>query len=71
MKILHSYLFSFSIFFFQYGSVPKTMNEKEEFKNFIKSFSRCFEKEENFQEAVQNQHLAYTPQCKTLINFYN
>lgn len=40
------------------------MKEKDEFKSFIKSLSRCYEKEENFQEAVQNQHLAYTSNSK-------
>lgn len=44
-----------------HGNVlPKSFAEKQEFKEKIKSMSRDFSKELNFQEAVQNAYLAYT-----------
>ncbi len=39
---------------------PKTFQEKQEFKNVIKSMSRNYNMELNFQEAVDNASLVYT-----------
>jgi amyloid beta precursor protein binding protein 1 len=42
------------------GSLPKTMAEKQEFRQRIKEASRNFDMQLNFQEAVDNAYLAYT-----------
>ncbi|CAG9318250.1 unnamed protein product [Blepharisma stoltei] len=42
-----------------HGDVPKTFEEKDDFKKLIKSHSRDFYGEENFREAVNNAYLAY------------
>ena len=40
--------------------LPNSFSEKQEFKEKIKSMSRDYNKELNFQEAIQNAYLAYT-----------
>lgn len=42
------------------NTLPTTMQEKEEFRQVIKSKSRNWDNELNFQEALQNAYLAYT-----------
>ena len=42
------------------GNLPGSFAEKQEFKDFLKSKSRNYDMELNFQEAVQNSYLAYT-----------
>ncbi len=41
--------------------MPKTFAEKEEFKAMVKSWSRNFNDELNFQEAVREAYVAYVP----------
>lgn len=42
------------------GALPKTPQEKQEFRNTIRAASRDLNKEVNFEEAMQNSYLAYT-----------
>lgn len=42
------------------GQLPGNFTEKQEFKDFVKSKSRDYNQELNFQEAIQNAYLAYT-----------
>jgi amyloid beta precursor protein binding protein 1 len=42
------------------GNLPRSFTEKQDFKNQLKSMSRDYDKELNFQEAVANAYLAYT-----------
>jgi NEDD8-activating enzyme E1 regulatory subunit len=41
-------------------SGPTTYTEKQEFQSFVKSLSRNYDNELNFQEAVRNAYTAYT-----------
>lgn len=41
------------------NKLPTSFAEKQEFKNKVKGMSRDYNKELNFQEAVQNSYLAY------------
>jgi len=42
------------------GKIPKTLSEKNDFKDMVRSMSRNFGKELNFQEAHRDAYLAYT-----------
>ena len=42
------------------GNLPQSFADKQDFRNTIKQKSRDFDKELNFQEAVDNAYLAYT-----------
>ena len=44
------------------GRIPITLKEKDEFKeHYVKAMSRDYSKEVNFEEAVRDAYLAYTP----------
>ena len=44
------------------GKLPLTFKEKEDFKdNYVKAMSRDYSKEVNFEEAIRDAYLAYSP----------